>query len=111
MIWDMMAWKDEQATHQESLQQAVQVILYRQIAMFLALTLAFSVPLSCDHHGIMNLFDLDSSSAMHAGHNAPGQSASSAFQHTATPGVSMSPKTSANQASGSSASAWQTPRP
>jgi len=86
----MVMWKDEQSANQESLQQAVRAVLQRQLATFLALTLALIVPLSCDHHGMMNLFDLDPASAMHAGHHAPGQGSSCVYDHTVTPGISMS---------------------
>ena|SRR5579859_2692178 len=43
----------------ESLNQALSVLLARQVVAFLVFTLAFAVPLSCQQHGTMSLLDLD----------------------------------------------------
>jgi len=85
----MPLFVDEPGVGQESLQQALGAVVRRQFVVFLSLTLAFIVPISCDQHGMMNLFDLDASSPMQMGHGAQGQSSPCAYGHTTTPGMSM----------------------
>jgi hypothetical protein len=68
-------------THVESnLQQAVAALIRREIAAFLALSLIFAVPLSCQQHDMMSLLDLHMqhdifmNHADHAQHNNHDQS-------------------------------------
>ena len=43
---------------ESSLQKAIAALLRREIAAFLALSLIFAVPLSCQQHDMMSLLDL-----------------------------------------------------
>jgi hypothetical protein len=42
-----------------SLQAAIAALIRREIAAFLALSLMFAVPLSCQQHDMMSLLDLE----------------------------------------------------
>src|SRR5258707_9021604 len=69
---------------QESLEHAVQVLACRQIVAFLALTLAFTAPLSCQQHGMMSLLDLHDHAAGHT-----SDSSCAFHDHQSTPGMAL----------------------
>jgi hypothetical protein len=52
----------------ESLQSVVLDLVRDQLAVFLTIWLAVVVPISCDHHAIMGLFDIDSMVEPQVGH-------------------------------------------
>lgn len=49
---------------QETLLQALGALAYRQFVLFLVLWLTIGMPIDCQWHGIMTLFDVE----LHAGH-------------------------------------------
>src|SRR5579859_2379804 len=64
---------------QESLSQALAGFARSQVAIFLALSMAMAVPLSCQQRGMMSLFDL-SASTLHSMNQAyPSGSAGISF--------------------------------
>src|SRR4051794_25019710 len=90
---------ESDAYPQESLQQVLLDMLRRQIAVFLVIWLVIAVPISCEHHEIMNVFGMEMPADMppmpgmmhmhHTEHEAPVPSTCSIDASSGAPMVTM----------------------